>query len=195
MGRCLTRGCRCPESPFDRLPTHKSCIEIDQQLRDLRVPRCTASKTSAWGHQRTSRPHNRTSALPQKADASRTSVQMVPFFARLPSCLVGMEACGTSHYWARELIKLGHQVRLMPPAYVKPYVKRGKTDAADAEAICEAVARPTMRFVPSRTASVAVDASDTRSADQAAHAVGQHDPRPARRVWHRHPEGASSGRC
>ena len=74
--------------------------------------------------------------------------QMLPFFARLPSCLVGMEACGTSHYWARELIKLGHQVRLMPPAYVKPYVKRGKTDAADAEAICEAVARPTMRFVP-----------------------------------------------
>ncbi len=74
--------------------------------------------------------------------------QMLPFFARLPSCLVGMEACGTSHYWARELIKLGHQVRQMPPAYVKPYVKRGKTDAADAEAICEAVARPTMRFVP-----------------------------------------------
>ena len=73
--------------------------------------------------------------------------QMLPFFARLPSCLVGMEACGTSHYWARELIKLGHQVRLMPPAYVKPYVKRGKTEAADAEAICEAVTRPTMRFV------------------------------------------------
>ena len=74
--------------------------------------------------------------------------QMLPFFARLPSCLVGMEACGTSHYWARELIKLGHEVRLMPPAYVKPYVKRGKTDAADAEAVCEAVRRPTMRFVP-----------------------------------------------
>ena len=73
---------------------------------------------------------------------------MLPFFTRLPSCLVGIEACGTSHYWARELIKLGHQVRLMPPAYVKPYVKRGKTDAADAEAVCEAVARPTMRFVP-----------------------------------------------
>jgi transposase len=59
-----------------------------------------------------------------------------------------MEACGTSHHWARELIKLGHEVRLMPPAYVKPYVKRGKTDANDAEAICEAVTRPTMRFVP-----------------------------------------------
>jgi transposase len=69
--------------------------------------------------------------------------QVLPFFAKLPSCLVGMEACGTSHHWARELVKLGHEVRLMPPAYVKPYVKRGKT-----EAVCEAVARPTMRFVP-----------------------------------------------
>src|ERR1700752_5224054 len=77
--------------------------------------------------------------------------QMLPFFTRLPSCLIGMEACGTSHYWARELIKLGHQVRLMPPAYVKPYVKRGKTDAADAEAIAEAVTRPTMRFVAVKT--------------------------------------------
>ena len=74
--------------------------------------------------------------------------QVLPFFARLSPCLVGMEACGTSHHWARELIKLGHEVRLMPPAYVKPYVKRGKTDANDAEAICEAVTRPTMRFVP-----------------------------------------------
>jgi len=74
--------------------------------------------------------------------------QMLPFFAKLPPCLVGIEACGTSHHWARELIKLGHEVRLMPPAYVKPYVKRGKTDAADADAVCEAVTRPTMRFVP-----------------------------------------------
>ena len=74
--------------------------------------------------------------------------QMLPFFAKLPPCLVGIEACGTSHHWARELIKFGHEVRLMPPAYVKPYVKRGKTDAADAEAVCEAVTRPTMRFVP-----------------------------------------------
>jgi transposase len=73
---------------------------------------------------------------------------MLPFFAKLPPCLVGIEACGTSHHWAHELIKLGHEVRLMPPAYVKPYVKRGKTDAADAEAVCEAVTRPTMRFVP-----------------------------------------------
>lgn len=73
--------------------------------------------------------------------------QVLPFFTKVPPCLVGIEACGTSHHWARELIALGHEVRLMPPAYVKPYVKRGKNDAADAEAICEAVTRPTMRFV------------------------------------------------
>ena len=78
--------------------------------------------------------------------------QVLPFFAKMPSCLIGMEACGTSHHWARELAKLGHEVRLMPPAYVKPYVKRGKTDAADAEAICEAVTRPSMRFVPVKSA-------------------------------------------
>ena len=73
--------------------------------------------------------------------------QVLSFFSKLAPCLVGIEACGTSHYWGRELLKLGHDVRLMPPAYVKPYVKRGKTDANDAEAICEAVTRPTMRFV------------------------------------------------
>jgi transposase len=72
--------------------------------------------------------------------------QMPPFFQRLGPCLIGMEACGTSHYWARELTKMGHDVKLIPPMYVKPYVKRGKSDAADAEAICEAVTRPTMRF-------------------------------------------------
>ena len=73
--------------------------------------------------------------------------QMLAFFKTLPPCLVGMEACATSHYWARELTKLGHQVRLMPAKDVKAYVKRNKNDAADAEAICEAVRRPTMRFV------------------------------------------------
>lgn len=74
--------------------------------------------------------------------------QMLEFFRRLSPCLVGMEACAGAHYWARELISFGHDVRLMPPSYVKPYVKRGKTDQADAAAICEAVTRPSMRFVP-----------------------------------------------
>src|SRR6478672_8231846 len=74
--------------------------------------------------------------------------QVVQFFASLRPCLIGMEACATAHHWGRELTKLGHDVRLMPPRYVKPYVKRNKNDAADAEAICEAVTRPTMRFVP-----------------------------------------------
>src|ERR1022692_499677 len=73
--------------------------------------------------------------------------QVIAFFKALPPCLVGMEACATAHYWARELTKLGHQVRLMPAKDVKAYVKRNKNDAADAEAICEAVRRPTMRFV------------------------------------------------
>ena len=77
--------------------------------------------------------------------------QVLPFFKRLPPCLVGMEACATSHYWAREITALGHEVRMMPARYVKPYVKRNKNDAADAEAICEAVTRPTMRFVPIKT--------------------------------------------
>lgn len=78
--------------------------------------------------------------------------QMLDFFRNLEPCLVAMEACGGSHYWARELIKLGHQVRLIAPQFVKPYVKSGKNDANDAEAICEAASRPTMRFVPVKTA-------------------------------------------
>ena len=73
------------------------------------------------------------------------------FFQKLPACLVGIEACASSHHWSRELQALGHTVRLMPPAYVKPYVKRHKNDATDAEAICEAVTRPNMRFVATKT--------------------------------------------
>jgi transposase len=76
---------------------------------------------------------------------------VLSFFEKLPPCLVGIEACASSHHWSRELQALGHTVRLMPPAYVKPYVKRQKNDTADAEAICEAVTRPTMRFVPTKT--------------------------------------------
>jgi transposase len=77
---------------------------------------------------------------------SRTKV--AEFFAQLPPCRVGMEACPGAHWWARQLLQLGHDVKLMPPQYVRPYVKRNKNDAADAEAICEALTRPSMRFVP-----------------------------------------------
>jgi transposase len=77
---------------------------------------------------------------------------VLAFFQKLSPCLVGIEACASSHYWSRELQALGHKVRLMPPAYVKPYVKRQKNDATDAEAICEAVTRPNMRFVATKTA-------------------------------------------
>ena len=77
--------------------------------------------------------------------------QVLAFFSGIPSCLVGLEACATAHHWARELIALGHDARLMPPNYVKAYVKRNKHDVADAEAICEAVRRPSMRFVPLNT--------------------------------------------
>jgi len=78
--------------------------------------------------------------------------QLLRLFQQLPPCLVGMEACGTAHHWARELTALGHTVRLIAPAYVKAYVRRNKNDAADAAAICEAVSRPAMRFVPAKTA-------------------------------------------
>jgi len=78
--------------------------------------------------------------------------QVLPFFRKQSPCLVGMEACATAHHWARQLEALGHEVRLMPPRYVKPYVKRNKNDAADAAAICEAVTRPTMRFVAVKSA-------------------------------------------
>ena len=74
--------------------------------------------------------------------------QVLTFFRKLPACTIGLEACPGAHYWARELAAIGHEVRAMPPQYVKPYVKRQKNDSADAEAICEAMSRPTMRFVP-----------------------------------------------
>ena len=94
--------------------------------------------------------------------------QVLEFFKALPPCLIGMEACATAHYWARELTKLGHKVRLMPAKDVKAYVKRNKNDAADAEAICEAVRRPTMRFCAGQIGRAAgsVDAaSHARSTD------------------------------
>ena len=78
--------------------------------------------------------------------------QVIAFFQKLPTCLVGIEACASSHYWSRELPALGHNVRLMPAAYVRPYVERQKNDMADAEATCEAVTRANMRFVSTTTA-------------------------------------------
>jgi transposase len=79
---------------------------------------------------------------------------VLAFFGKLATCLVGIEACASSHYWARQLQALGHNVRLMPPVYVKPYVKRQKNDSTDAEAICEAVSRANMRFVPTKIAGL-----------------------------------------
>src|SRR5690242_4848637 len=78
--------------------------------------------------------------------------EVAPFFAKLPPTRIGLEACGAAHYWARVLSALGHEVVLLPPQYIKPYVKRGKNDALDAEAICEAMSRPSMRFVPVKSA-------------------------------------------
>jgi transposase len=104
--------------------------------------------------------------------------QMLPFFTKLSPCLVGIEACGTSHHWARELIKLGREVRLMSPAHVKRYVKRGKTDAADAEAVYgDAVDNAVRARQVARATGGTVDTPGTRSAGQAAYAADQYDPR------------------
>jgi transposase len=91
--------------------------------------------------------------------------QVLDFFAKIEPCLIGMEACATAHHWARELAKLGHEMKLIPPAYVKAYVKRQKNDAADAAAICEAVTRPSMRFVPIKTPEQQAALSVHRSRD------------------------------
>ena len=88
---------------------------------------------------------------------------VLAFFQKLPPCLVGIDACASSHHWARALKTLGHTVRLMPPVYVKPYVKRQKNDAADAEAICEAVTRANMRFVDTRDSRAAESSVSLRS--------------------------------
>ena len=91
--------------------------------------------------------------------------QVIRFFQALAPCLVGLEACATAHYWARELMKLGHKVRLMPAKDVKAYVKRNKNDAADAAAICEAVRRPTMRIVPVKSAEQQAELMQHRARD------------------------------
>src|SRR6266498_879812 len=117
---------------------------------------------------------------------------VLAFFEKLPPCLVGIEACASSHHWSRELQTLGHTVRLMPPAYVKPYVKRQKNDAADAEAICEAVTQGQHAFCRDQ------DARAAELPDAASHAPTLHPPadlgdqchpRPSGRVWDRSPGG------
>ncbi|NOG74014.1 transposase [Roseicella sp. DB1501] len=123
---------------------------------------------------------------------------LLDFFAALSPTLVGMEACGRAHHWARELTRLGHTVRLMPPAYVKPYVKRGKTDAADTEAICEAVTRPTMRFVPEKSRGAAGQpngAEGPRHASAPAHPDHQRTALPPHRIRHRDRAGVQARRA
>src|SRR5215468_3817242 len=112
---------------------------------------------------------------------------VLAFFEKLPSCLVGIEACATSHHWSRELQALGHTVRLMPPAYVKPYVKRQKNDATDAEAICEAVSRANMRFVATKTPEQqsGLVLSHAAFVYSPADLSYQRDPCPSCRVWRR----------
>jgi transposase len=91
--------------------------------------------------------------------------QLLPFLAAQPACIVAMEACATAHHWGRQIGRLGHEVRLIPPAYVKPFVKRQKNDTADAEAIAEAAARPTMRFVTVKTEAQQARATTFRARD------------------------------
>jgi len=111
---------------------------------------------------------------------------VLAFFQKLSPCLVGIEACASSHYWSRELQALGHSVRLMPPAYVKPYVKRQKNDMADAEAICEAVTRANMRFVPTKTPEQRPDATSYAAfVHPPADGCDQCDASSSCRIWHR----------
>ncbi len=110
--------------------------------------------------------------------------KVLEFFAGLPPCLIGIEACPSAHYWSRELQALGHTVKLMPPSYVKAYLKRSKNDANDAAAICEAVTRPSMRFVPIKSEQQPDAASDPTIAGPAAHHAVERDPRPYGRARH-----------
>ncbi len=119
-------------------------------------------------------------------------LKLLEFFAALPPCLVGIEACPSAHHWGRALLALGHTVRLMPPSYVKAYLKRSKNDANDAAAICEAVTRPSMRFVPGQDQGAAdgLDAAlNPAIAGASAHDVEQCATRAPGGAWHRVGQG------
>ena len=116
------------------------------------------------------------------------------YLANLPPCTLAMEACGSAHYWARLLQSYGHEVKLIAPQFVKPFVKSNKNDAADAEAICEAAQRPNMRFVAVKEIGqqdITGDPSDAQPRRGAAHRADQPDPGPAAGVWHRDPKRPS----
>jgi len=125
-----------------------------------------------------------TGAVAMRKRIGRSKV--LEFFGGLSPCLVGIEACPSAHYWSRELQALGHTVKLMPPSYVKAYLKRSKNDANDAAAICEAVTRPSMRFVPikTRTTDWPDAAPDPTIAGPTAHDAVECDPRPSGRTRH-----------
>lgn len=109
--------------------------------------------------------------------------QVAAFFGNLPPCVIGMEACASAHHWGRTLQRFGHTVRLMAPQFVKPYVKTNKNDAADAEAICEAVSRPSMRFVPIKSVEQQAILSvhpGSPGVCEGAYGAGESDPRTAR---------------
>ena len=119
---------------------------------------------------------------------------VLAFFAQLPECLVGMEACGSARHWGRELIKLGHDARMMPPAYVKPYLRRQKNDAADAAGICEAVTRPSMRFAGVRTLENPHASQGARNAGGATPATDQRASRASGRDGRHRGAGAQNAR-
>ena len=159
-----------------------------------RRPRCRLPRSASISR-RTCSSARRRSARQGGAQEAAGARQLSPFFANLPRCVVGLEAVRRAHHWARELIRLGHDARLMPPQYVKAYVKTNMHDAADAEACFEAVQRPRMRFVPVKSEATAIDvyaASGARSADRSAHRDDQRAARASCRTRDR--RGTAPGR-
>ena len=126
-----------------------------------------------------------------------TRAQALPFFERLPATVVAMEACGAAHHWARELTRLGHEVRLIAPQLAKPYVARGKNDAADAAALCEAASRPHMRFVPAKTTDQQAALMLAGQRDRLVRNArsSKYDPRSWGRVWPRRRQGVGGDRA